>query len=416
MFKELTKPALISLFLRFHQLVLAHLSFPMSFQPGQPIPYGRQHITSEDVQAVTETLYSDYLTQGPKVAEFEAKFATYIGARYAVAVSNGTAALHLCALALGVQPGQRVITTPITFSASANCVRYCGGEVYFADIDLGTGLLDLHAVRRLLESHPKGYFQGLIPVDFAGLAINLEAARLLADEFGLWIIEDACHAPGGFFTDSTGKVQRCGNGAFADLAIFSFHPVKHIATGEGGMITTNNPALYEHLLRLRTHGITKDPIQMERHDGGWYMEMQELGYNYRMPDMLCALGISQLTRAEEGLARRHMLATRYDAAFASVLAVQPLAGAAGHAYHLYVIKVPDRKGLYDFLRDRHVFAQVHYIPVHTMPYYQSLGWQTGDFPLAEEYYAHCLSIPLYPSLTDAEQDYVIESIKEYVNK
>ncbi|MCR5889658.1 UDP-4-amino-4,6-dideoxy-N-acetyl-beta-L-altrosamine transaminase [Hymenobacter sp. J193] len=388
----------------------------LAFQPTRPIAYGRQHITPDDVQAVTETLYSDYLTQGPKVAEFEEKFAAYIGADHAVAVANGTAALHLCALALGVEPGQRVITTPITFSASANCVRYCGGEVHFADIDPETALLDLGAVRRLLESHPKGYFHGLIPVDFAGLPVNLEAARQLCDEFGLWMIEDACHAPGGFFTDSQGHEQRCGNGQFAELAIFSFHPVKHIATGEGGMITTNRRDLYEHLLRLRTHGITKDPAQLTRNDGGWYMEMQELGYNYRMPDMLCALGISQLRRADEGLARRRQLAARYDDAFAEMTTVRPVAGAPGHAYHLYVIQVPDRKGLYDALREQQIFAQVHYIPVHTMPYYQDLGWQPGDFPAAENYYAHCLSIPLFPTLTDEEQQYVIDCIRAFVER
>lgn len=381
-----------------------------------PIPYGRQHITEADIQAVTETLQSDYLTQGPKVAEFEQKFAAYIGTQYAVAVANGTAALHLCALALGVQPGHRVITTPITFAASANCVLYCGGEVHFADIDPTTGLLDLVQVRRLLESQPEGYFHGLIPVDFAGLAVDLEHARALADEFGLWIIEDACHAPGGYFTDSQGRQQQCGNGQFADLAIFSFHPVKHIATGEGGMITTNNPALYEKLMLLRTHGITKDPARMHRNDGGWYMEMQLLGYNYRMPDMLTALGISQLERAEGGLARRRQLAAQYDQAFAHMPAVTPLAGAPGHAYHLYVIQVADRKGLYDYLREKQVFAQVHYIPVHTMPFYQELGWQTGDFPRAETYYAHCLSIPLFPSLTDEQQQYVIACIQEFVQR
>lgn len=381
-----------------------------------PIPYGRQHITPEDILAVNETLLSDYLTQGPKVAEFEQQFAQYVGAKYAVAVSNGTAALHLCALALNVQPGQRIITTPITFAASANCVRYCGGEVHFADIDPTTALLDLAAVRRLLEQHPKGHFHGLIPVDFAGLPVNLEAARQLCDEFGLWMIEDSCHAPGGFFNDSHGQKQLCGNGQFADLAIFSFHPVKHIATGEGGMITTNRPDLYEHLLRLRTHGITKDPTQLHRNDGGWYMEMQELGYNYRMPDMLCALGISQMRRADEGLARRRELAAYYNAAFASEPQVRPLAGAPGHAYHLYVIQVPNRKSLYDFLREKQIFTQVHYIPVHTMPYYQQLGWQSGDFPQAERYYGHCLSIPLYPSLTDDQQQYVIDCIREFVDK
>jgi UDP-4-amino-4,6-dideoxy-N-acetyl-beta-L-altrosamine transaminase len=387
-----------------------------SFSPFRPLPYGHQHITDADIAAVTTALQADYLTQGPRVAEFEKQFAAYVGARYAVAVSNGTAALHLCAMALNVQPGQRVITTPLTFAASANCVRYCGGEVHFADINPATGLIDLHQVRALLEAHPKGYFTGLIPVDFAGLAVNLEEARRLADEFGLWIIEDACHAPGGFFSDSQGQEQRCGNGSFADLAIFSFHPVKHIATGEGGMITTNREDLYHHLLRLRTHGITRDPADLKREpDGGWYMEMQELGFNYRLPDMLCALGISQLSRADEGLARRRELAARYDSAFAQLSGVTPLApGQPGHAYHLYVIQIENRRGLYDFLKTRQIFTQVHYIPVHRMPYYEGLGWREGDFPQAETYYQHCLSIPLFPTLANAEQDYVVACIREFI--
>ncbi|MDQ2770466.1 MAG: UDP-4-amino-4,6-dideoxy-N-acetyl-beta-L-altrosamine transaminase [Bacteroidota bacterium] len=389
-----------------------------TFIPTRPLPYGRQFISEADVAAVVASLRGDYLTQGPTVAEFEQQFAAYVGARYAVAVSNGTAALHLCALALNVQAGQRVITTPLTFAASANCVRYCGGEVQFADIDPATGLIDLAKVRALLEAHPKGHFTGLIPVDFAGLAVNLEQARQLADEFGLWIIEDSCHAPGGFFIDSQGQEQRCGNGRFADLAIFSFHPVKHIASGEGGMITTNNEALYRHLLRLRTHGITRDPAELERApDGGWYMEMQELGFNYRLPDLNCALGLSQLARADEGLARRRQLAAQYDRAFAQVPGVTVLApGRPGHAYHLYVIQVADRKGLYDFLKTRQIFAQVHYIPVHRMPYYEGLGWREGDFPLAEDYYAHCLSIPLFPTLTDEEQAYVVACISEFLNE
>jgi UDP-4-amino-4,6-dideoxy-N-acetyl-beta-L-altrosamine transaminase len=388
----------------------------MSFEPTRPIPYGRQNITTSDIAVVTAALQADYLTQGPTVAEFEKQFAAYIGAKYAVAVSNGTAALHLCTLALSVQPGQRVITTPLTFSASANCVRYCGGEVHFADIDPATGLIDLAKVRALLEAHPQGYFTGLIPVDFAGLAVNLEQARQLADEFGLWIIEDACHAPGGFFMDSRGREQRCGNGQFADLAIFSFHPVKHIATGEGGMITTNSEALFHHLLRLRTHGITRDPQDLQREpDGGWYMEMQELGYNYRLPDFNCALGLSQLARADEGLARRRQLAAQYDAAFAQVPGLTVLApGAPGHAYHLYVIQVEDRRGLYDFLKNKQIFAQVHYIPVHRMPYYERMGWRAGDFPLAETYYAHCLSIPMFPTLTDEEQDYVVACVRDFI--
>ena len=204
------------------------------------IPYGRQNITQADINVVVAALQSDYLTQGPRITEFESAFANYVGSTYAVAVANGTAALHLCALALNVKEGDKVITTPITFAASANCVRYCGGEVVFADIDPDTYLLDVEKVRTLLETAPKGTYQGIIPVDFAGRAIDLEAFRTLADDHGLWIIEDACHAPGGYFTDLKNRTQNCGNSNFADLAIFSFHPVKHIACGEGGMVTTND--------------------------------------------------------------------------------------------------------------------------------------------------------------------------------
>eukprot|EP01137_Pigoraptor_chileana_P019791 Opistho-2@81297 len=209
------------------------------------IPYGRQNITQEDIESVIATLQSDYLTQGPKIAEFENAFAGYIGSKYAVAVANGTAALHLCTLALDVKKGQKVITTPITFAASANCVRYCEGEVVFADIDPKTYLIDYESVKKLLEASPKGTYHGIVPVDFAGRAVDLEKFRKLADEYGLWIIEDSCHSPGGFFKDSKGFKQNCGNSTFADLAIFSFHPVKHIASGEGGMITTNDEALYK---------------------------------------------------------------------------------------------------------------------------------------------------------------------------
>ena len=263
------------------------------------IPYGKQFIDQDDIDAVIETLQSDFLTQGPKVQEFEQAFAAYVKADYGVAVSNGTAALHLCALALGVNNRSHVITTPITFAASANCIRYCGGMVHFVDIDPNTYLMDTKKLRALLASRPKGFFSGIIPVDFAGLANNLEEIKAIANEHGLWIIEDACHAPGGYFVDAAGNKQLCGNGKFADLAIFSFHPVKHIATGEGGMITTNNKALYEKLLLLRTHGITKNPDLLKENHGPWYYEMQALGYNYRIPDMLCALGLSQLKKADK---------------------------------------------------------------------------------------------------------------------
>ncbi|RYU92916.1 UDP-4-amino-4,6-dideoxy-N-acetyl-beta-L-altrosamine transaminase [Emticicia agri] len=389
----------------------------------EAIPYGKQHITEEDLAIVIETLKSPYLTQGPKIKEFEDNFAKYIGAKYAVALANGTAALHLCAMALGVKEGDKVITTPITFAASANCVRYCGGEVVFADIDPDTYLIDIDSVKELLEKSPKGTYTGIIPVDFAGRAVNLEEFRKLADEYNLWIIEDACHSPGGYFTDSTGKQQKCGNGNFADLAIFSFHPVKHIASGEGGMITTNDEKLYQILLQLRTHGIVKSDNlyvnSIEFAGGtdkypGWYMEMQTLGYNYRITDFQAALGDSQLKRADEGLVRRREIAARYFDAFKDFAPIKGQSGVVeGHAYHLYVIEAEDRLGLYNYLREQKIFAQIHYIPCHLMPYYRGLGWKEGDKPKAEAYYRHCISLPMYPTLTEAEQAYVIEKIKQY---
>lgn len=390
------------------------------------IPYGRQNITEEDIRVVIETLKSDYLTQGPKIAEFEENFARYVGAKYAVALANGTAALHLCAMALDVKEGQKVITTPITFAASANCVRYCGGEVVFGDIDPDTFLLDIHSVRALLEASPKGTYQGIIPVDFAGRAVNLEEFRKLADEYNLWIIEDACHAPGGFFKDSKGVAQFCGNGNFADLAIFSFHPVKHIASGEGGMITTNDEGLYKKLLALRTHGIVKDNdlyTNSIEFAGGkedyplWYMEMQTLGYNYRITDFQAALGNSQLKRADEGVERRREIAKIYKEAFRNKEYIKGQSGVVeGHAYHLYILEVEDRLGLYNYLRTKKIFAQIHYIPCHLMPYYREFGWKEGDRPKAEKYYEHCISLPMYPTLTAEDQQYVIDSVDDYFRK
>lgn len=392
-----------------------------------PIPYGRQHITEEDINAVVETLHSDYLTQGPKIKEFEDAFAKYIGVKYAVAVANGTAALHLCALALNVKPGQKVITTPITFAASANCVRYCGGDVTFADISPETYLIDLEAIKKTLQASPRGTYSGIIPVDFAGRAVNLESLRKIADDYGLWIVEDACHAPGGFFIDSQGRRQNCGNGKFADLAIFSLHPVKHIAAGEGGLVTTNDESLYKKLLMLRTHGITRDQnlfandlrfaSSAEASNGnypGWYMEMQVLGFNYRITDFQAALANSQLSRADAGLKRRQEIAIRYNDAFRQKKFIKGQSGSVeGHAYHLYVIEVEKRLALYNYLREKKVYAQIHYVPTHLMPYYRQLGWKEGDMPQAENYYKHCISLPMYPTLTDEEQTFVINKVAEF---
>ncbi len=397
---------------------------------NQIIPYGRQEITPEDIQTVIETLQSDFLTQGPKITEFEEAFAKYTESNYAVAVSNGTAALHLAVMALGVREDEYVICTPITFAASINCVKYCGGQVLFADIDPETYLMDIKSVKLLIKNNPDKKIRGIIPVDFAGRVPQLDAYRKLADEHGLWIIEDACHAPGGFFTDQNGERQLAGNGKFAELSIFSFHPVKHIATGEGGMITTNNEKLYKHLLTLRTHGITRNTAVFENsiefavgnsHAGDeyplWYMEMQELGYNYRLTDFQAALGISQLKRADLNLIKRRAIAELYTNAFSHVPGIIHSSGITeGHAYHLFVLEVEDRKGLYDFLRSNGIFAQIHYIPVHLMPYYRKQGWKEGDFPMAERYYSRCISIPMFPSMTEEEINYVISITKLFYER
>ncbi|MCS7029440.1 MAG: UDP-4-amino-4,6-dideoxy-N-acetyl-beta-L-altrosamine transaminase [Bacteroidia bacterium] len=375
-----------------------------------PIHYGKQEITAEDVAAVLETLQSDFLTQGPKIAEFEQKFADYIGAKYAIAVANGTAALHLSALALGVNEKSNVIVSPLTFVASANCIRYCGGNVFFADINPDTLTLDVDKVEALILSKPKGFFQGIIPVDFAGYPVDLERYKQLAQRYNLWILEDSCHALGSYFLDSKGQKQTCGNGNFADAAIFSFHPVKHITCGEGGMITTNRKDIYEKLLLLRTHGITKNPKLLFENHGGWYYEMQTLGYNYRLTDFQAALGISQLKRVDENLQKRKKIAQHYDKAFENHKFIQKAPFHEGNSYHLYVIQTEKRKELYNFLRTQNIFCQVHYIPVHWQPYYQALGWKKGDLPEVEKYYEKCLSLPIYPTLSESEQNYVIEKI------
>jgi UDP-4-amino-4,6-dideoxy-N-acetyl-beta-L-altrosamine transaminase len=372
------------------------------------IPYGRQNIDQNDIDAVVLTLQSDYLTQGPKVREFESKFAEYVGANYAVAVNNATSGLHLSVLALNLSKGDRVITTPITFAASANCIRHAGGEVWFADIDPDTYLLDINSVKELIESKPKGFFKGIIPVDFAGLPLNMEEFRVLAVMHNLWIIEDACHAPGGYFIDSKSEKNFCGNGNYTDIGVFSFHPVKHIACGEGGMLTTNSKELYDKLMLLRTHGITK--ANMDENHGNWYYEMIELGFNYRLTDFQSALGITQLAKNNKGVERRNEISAAYKKAFEGKIKFQDLPAGTYNAHHLFIIEVVNRKELYEHLHSNNVLAQIHYIPVHTLPYYEKIGYDDANLHNAENYYSKCISLPMYPTLSDKEQEFVIEKV------
>ena len=377
------------------------------------IPYGRQNIDQNDIDAVVSTLQSDYLTQGPKVREFEVKFANYVGAKYSVAVNNATSGLHLSVLSLGVKKGDRVITSPITFAASANCVRYANGEVWFADIDPDTYLLDINSVKELIESQPKGFFKGIIPVDFAGLPVNMEEFRALADANNLWIIEDACHAPGGYFIDSKKVKNFCGNGRYSDIGVFSFHPVKHIACGEGGMLTTNSEELYEKLLLLRTHGISKENMQ-ENH-GNWYYEMKELGFNYRLTDFQAALGITQLAKNKKGVEIRNDISVTYKKAFKGKIKFQDLPAKTYNAHHLFIIEVENRKELYDFLHSKGILAQIHYVPIHTMPYYKNIGYLDAGLVHTEKYYSKCISLPMYPTLSNEEQSYVINKVLEFIS-
>lgn len=378
------------------------------------IPYGRQRILKEDIDAVIDTLKSDFLTQGPKVKQFEENFADYIGSKYAVAVANGTAALHLSVLSLGIPGGAKVITSPLTFVATANAVLHAGGEIDFCDIDPHTLLMDINKLRKKLSDAPKGTYSGIIPVDFAGAAVKMDEFKALADEFNLWLLEDACHAPGGYFYNSSNEKHHCGDGNYADVAIFSFHPVKHIAAGEGGMITTNDYTLYQKLLKLRTHGITKNPDEIKNNHGGWYYEMQDLGYNYRLNEISCSLGLSQLNRAREELSKRKEIAQRYIEAFTNIPGLELVNDRLeGHAYHLFIIKTKRRKILYDYLKNYNIYPQIHYIPVHLQPFYQNLGFNRGDYPIVEAYYEDCITLPLFPSLTEDEVSYVIEIVKSF---
>lgn len=379
------------------------------------VPYGRQSITEEDIAAVVKTLKSDFLTQGPAVSEFEETFAKAVGSKYAVAFNNATAALHLSYKVLNKDISKKVLVTPITFAASSNCVLFDGGKIEFVDIDPRTYNIDLNLLEEKVKKNPNDY-QGMVVVDFAGLPVDTQKLWEIAEKYNLWIIEDACHAIGGSFKDSNREVIKCGSGRYSHLTVFSFHPVKHVATGEGGMVTTNCEKLYKHLLKLRSHGIERDEsLLSEPGHGGWYHEMQELGYNYRMPDINASLGTSQVKRLESNVANRNTIATRYKEAFKSLPVTFQQYDEANvyNAYHLFVIESDKRKELYDFLKGHEIYSQVHYLPVYWHPYYRSLGFKKGLCPHAENYYQKCLSLPMYHSMTEAEQNYVIERVNEF---
>lgn len=378
------------------------------------IPYGRQEIREEDIQAVITTLKSDFLTQGPAVDEFEKQIGKHIHSDFVLAVNNGTSALHLATMALGVKPGDWVLVATNTFAASANCVRYCGGEVEFVDIDDKNYCIDIHDLKRRLDLKKHKYV-GIVAVDFAGYPVDFKSIRQLADEHGLWIIEDACHAIGGYIQQDEKKVY-CGGNTLVDISVFSFHPVKHIATGEGGAVSTANPELFEKMKVLRTHGIVRDAKKFthkDTSDGAWYYEMQELGNNFRMPDLLCALGTSQMKRLPENLEKRQAIAARYEAELKKLPLILPsVSKNIFHAFHLYVIQSERRLDLYNFLQAQGIYCQVHYIPVHRQPYYQNRNNQS-DCPKADLYYKKALSLPMYHGLSSADQDYVIQKINEF---
>ena len=386
------------------------------------IPYGRHSIEEDDIEAVVSILRHGWLTQGPQIEAFENAVASRVGSRYAVAVSSGTAALHLAALAAGVTSGDRLITSPNTFVASANCAEYLGATALLADIDSKTLNIDLTELERVCAAAAP--VKAIVPVHFAGLPCDMPAIRAIAERHNAVIIEDAAHALGAAYEDG----KPVGSCAYSDMTIFSFHPVKIMATGEGGMVTTNSEPIYRALLRLRAHGITKgdDPFrypELAYTDGvrnPWYYEMQELGYNYRITDMQCALGISQIARLDRFLARRRELALRYDRILAEIPHIEPAQrdGRSRSGHHLYPVRIDfgktrySRAALMTELTARHIICQVHYIPVHYHPYYREHGLRDARFPVAEAYYDQALSLPLYYGLTDDDQDYVVRQLKE----
>jgi UDP-4-amino-4,6-dideoxy-N-acetyl-beta-L-altrosamine transaminase len=380
------------------------------------IPYGKQWIDDDDISAVVDTLSSDFLTQGPKVAEFEQKICDITGAQFAVAVSNATAGLHIAILAANLPEGSEVITTPNTFLSSANVIEMAGLTTVLADINPDSGLIDCASVKAAITSKTKA----IIPVHFSGESCDLETLQSLAKEHDLIIIEDAAHAIGSGYKSST-----IGDSTYSDMTVFSFHPVKTIAMGEGGVVTTNTKDVYDQLCALRSHGVVRDPSQLELSSPGpWYYEMQMLGYNYRITDMQCALGISQLKKLDQFKQRRTEIRKQYDAAFSSptikMLDTDPKNDTC---FHLATALIDfngigkDRATVMTELREQGVGTQVHYIPIYAHPYYShKYGWDTSNFPGSENYYSRCLSLPLYPKMTDSDVSKVISTVKTVIGQ
>jgi perosamine synthetase len=375
------------------------------------IPYGHQWIDKEDIREVISVLKSDWLTQGPKVKEFEESLCKHTGARYAVAVSSGAAALHIACLAAEIKPGDEVITSPITFVASANCILYCNGTPVFVDILQDTVNIDPKKIKQKISQKTKA----IIPVHFAGHPCDLEEIKLIAEEYNLLVIEDAAHALGADYKNS-----RIGSCKYSDMTIFSFHPVKHITTGEGGAVLTNNADLYERLLMFRNHGITKDKNKMANFEGPWYYEMQKLGFNYRLSDLHCAIGISQLKRLEKFIERRRELVDIYTKELSGIdeIILPVEKSYVKSSWHIYYIRLKDsnkRKIIFEKLLKSNIGVQVHYIPVHLQPYYRkSFGYKAGDFPIAEKYYNSTITLPLFPKIKNNEIQYVINILKKEI--
>lgn len=382
-----------------------------------PIPYGRQDITSADIEAVAAVLRSDYLTQGPLVPRFEQAVAGLVGAKHAVASNSATSSLHLACLALGVGPGDVVWTSPVTFVASANCARYCGADVDFVDIDPRSYNMSVEALaEKLATAERNGKLpKVVIPVHLAGQPADMEPIHALGKQYGFSIIEDASHAIGGRY-----RGEPIGNCRYSDVTVFSFHPVKIVTTAEGGMALTNDPGLARRMARLNSHGITRDPAEMAApSDGPWYYEQLELGYNYRLTELQAALGLSQLNRLDDYVAKRHAIAARYDELLRDLPVVTPWRDERDYSgFHLYVIRLKlneissTHREVFEKLRSAGVLVNLHYIPVYRQPDFARYGFDRADFPEAERYYAEAISLPLFPALTEADQDYVVAQIRD----